>query len=552
MLAISAALLGANATAQTYDFSGTVTASKGATYGLFPAGTNVCGTYTIDFAASPQNVGGVIGSPAGWNSTTAGGPIYGTSEPLSLIFSSTLSAPVSYATAAIGSPMGNLADMGINSQLQGLAGCNGSCGYTYVASEIHYVTGTGTTGNNGVTAEAGTTSSFDFARPTLNWDSNGLPIFTPDTTATGSVGLNNSTDVLEFTISSFALQSAPDIVLVKTANIASYSTPGTLVTYSYQVTNNGTVALTGVSVTDPMPGLSPVSCPSSTLAAGASEICTATYTTTQANVDAGSISNTGTATNACPASSASSSLTIPAVQTPGIALVKMAIMPSYSAPGTSVAYSYLVTNSGNVTLTGVNVTDPMAGLSSVSCPSGTLSAGASETCTATYVTTQADVDKGSITNTGTATGTPPSGTNVTATSSMTVPAVQSPAIALLKSASIANYSAPGTAITYSYTVTNNGNVDLIPVTVTDPMSGLSAISCPSTALAPAAFEICTATYTTTAADVTKGSISNTATTTGKPQVGSSATATSTLMIPLVVPPNFTITASPTSVSVVQG
>ena len=36
-----------------------------------------------------------------------------------------------------------------------------------------------------------------------------------------------------------------------------------------------------------------------------------------------------------------------------------------------------------------------------------------ETCTATYTTTQADVDAGGITNTGTATGTPPTGPTVT-------------------------------------------------------------------------------------------------------------------------------------------
>jgi len=142
-----------------------------------------------------------------------------------------------------------------------------------------------------------------------------------------------------------------------------------------------------------------------------------------------------------------------------------------------VTYSYKVTNTGNVTLTSVGVSDPMTGLSAISCPSSTLAPGGSETCTATYATTQANVDAGSLTNTGTATGTPPSGPAVTASSSVTIPASQSPAVALVKSASITNYSAAGTPVTYSYKVTNSGNVTLTSVGVTDPMTGLSAISC---------------------------------------------------------------------------
>ena len=84
--------------------------------------------------------------------------------------------------------------------------------------------------------------------------------------------------------------------------------------------------------------------------------------------------------------------------------------PATRRAGTPVTYSYKVTNTGNVTLNPVTVTDPMAGLSAISCPSTTLAPRASETCTATYTTTQADVDAGSITNTGTATGTPPTRT----------------------------------------------------------------------------------------------------------------------------------------------
>jgi hypothetical protein len=119
-------------------------------------------------------------------------------------------------------------------------------------------------------------------------------------------------------------------------------------------------------------------------------------------------------------------------------------------------------------------------------------------------------------------------------STWTIPASNAPAIGVVKSASIASYSAAGTPVTYSYNVTNTGNEILNPVTVTDPMTGLSAISCPVTFLAPTASETCTATYATTTAEVTNGSIMNTGNATGTAETGSQATATSTLTIPYSV------------------
>ena len=81
--------------------------------------------------------------------------------------------------------------------------------------------------------------------------------------------------------------SGAAIGIQKSADVTGYSSAGTPIIYSYVVTNTGRVTLTSVSVTDGMPGLSEVSCPESTLAVAASETCTATYTTTQADVDAG-------------------------------------------------------------------------------------------------------------------------------------------------------------------------------------------------------------------------------------------------------------------------
>ena len=338
----------------------------------------------------------------------------------------------------------------------------------------------------------------------------------------------------------------PAITLKKTASISSYSAAGTRVTYSYKVTNTGNVTLDPVTVTDPMPGLSAISCPASSLASWVSETCTATYTTTQADVDRGSLENTGTATGTPPSGpdvTAQSSVCIPACQHPAITLKKSASISSYSAAGTPITYSYKVTNTGNVTLDPVTVTDPMPGLSAISCPASSLGPRVSETCTATYTTTQADVDRGSLENTGTATGTPPSGPDVTAQSSVCIPACEHPSITLEKSASIASFWAPATSVTYSYKVTNTGNVTLDPVTVTDPMPGLSAISCPATSLAPGISETCTATYTTTQADVDRGSLENTGTATGTPPSGPDVTAQSSVCIPAVQTPSISVIKS---------
>lgn len=84
-----------------------------------------------------------------------------------------------------------------------------------------------------------------------------------------------------------------------------------------------------------------------------------------------------------------------------------------------VSYSYAVTNTGNVTLDPVSVSggnataaplfvsDSMRAVSAISCPRTSLAPGQSMTCTATYITTKADLHAGEITNTGTATATPP-------------------------------------------------------------------------------------------------------------------------------------------------
>ena len=88
-------------------------------------------------------------------------------------------------------------------------------------------------------------------------------------------------------------------------------------------------------------------------------------------------------------------MTVPGAQTPGLLVVKSADEASFAAVGEVLHYSYVVTNTGNVTLTGVTLVDDKA---DVTCPGTSLAPGAAMTCTASYTVTQADLDAGSVVN----------------------------------------------------------------------------------------------------------------------------------------------------------
>ncbi len=342
---------------------------------------------------------------------------------------------------------------------------------------------------------------------------------------------------------------APAITVVKSASPSTFSVAGETINYTFDVTNSGNVTLRDIRVHDSgLPGLSAISCPHHTLAAGASQTCTATYVTTAADVDAGSVTNQATAHGSPPTGppvvSAPSEATITAIRSPAITVVKSASPTSFSA-GQTIHYSFDVTNSGNVTLRDIRVHDSgLPGLSAISCPHHTLAAGASQTCTATYVTTAADVDAGSVTNQATAHGSPPTGPPVvSAPSEATITAIRSPAITVVKSASPTSFSAAGQTIHYSFDVTNSGNVTLTDIRVHDTgLPGLSAISCPHSTLAAGESQTCTATYVTTSADVDAGSVTNQATAHGSPPTGPPVvSAPSEVTITLILPPRVPVT-----------
>ncbi len=320
------------------------------------------------------------------------------------------------------------------------------------------------------------------------------------------------------------------IDLEKTGTLAAGATgvAGDIVDYEFTVTNTGTVALTDVTLADPKPGLSSIEFGIWPGAPGVLEptqsvTATASYTLTEADVTAGEVSNTATTSGIPPAGTAVTDeapalVTLPEL-TPGISLEKTGVLA-----GDTIAYSFTATNTGNVTLSAVSITDELEGLSQVAygawpAAEGVLAPGQSVTATASYAITQADRDAGTVDNTATTTGTPPSGPPVSDEDDFDQPLNGAPALNLVKTGVL-----DGDTIAYSFTATNTGNVTLSSVTIADELDGLSEISygtwpAAEGVLAPGQSVTAIASYLVTQADRDAGTVDNTATTTGTPPSG---------------------------------
>jgi len=336
--------------------------------------------------------------------------------------------------------------------------------------------------------------------------------------------------------------SCSGISLVKEAALTADSGA---VDYTFTATNTGSVTLTGVTITDPLPGLPELSYGTwpgaeGVLAPGQSVSATARYPLGAGDFAAGGVENTATTTGTTPAGgTVEDSDDADVALRPEIALVKDAALADDAAglPGDTVTYSFTATNTGDVTLTDVEIEDPKTGLYGFAYgpwpgAEGVLTPGQSVTATASYDLTQADVDRGAVDNTATATGAPPAGDDVTAEDSALVTVDgATPAVELIKEGELAAGStgAVGDTVTYTFTATNTGTVTLTDVVITDPMPGLSELrhdwsrATAEGTLAPGQSVTATATYSLTQEDVDAGHVDNLATVTGTAPSGTTVT-----------------------------
>ncbi|MBC7170730.1 hypothetical protein H5T54_07400, partial [Candidatus Bipolaricaulota bacterium] len=276
--------------------------------------------------------------------------------------------------------------------------------------------------------------------------------------------------------------AAPSIDLVKTGTLNlgpnGQADAGDTISYTFAVTNTGNVPLTNVTVADPK--VTVVGGPIASLAAGATDTTTftGTYVLTQADIDAGTFTNTATATGTPPSGpnvSDSDSDTQTLVGVPSIDIEKHTNGVDADSPtgpvvlvGSSVTWTYEVTNTGNVTLTDIVVTDDQAG-SIGTIP--TLAPGASATLTKTGTAVA-----GQYANIGTATTTY-SGQTVSDTDPSHYFGAQPGLVLEKKTNGVDADTLPGpvvvagSTVTWTYEVTNTGNVPLTNIAVTDDQVG---------------------------------------------------------------------------------
>ena len=301
------------------------------------------------------------------------------------------------------------------------------------------------------------------------------------------------------------------------------------VVYTIKVTNNGNVPYKNVKVADGQTGLNETI---DTLAVGETRTFTTTHVVDEADIIAGSYTNMATATadpihdpktGADVTPQGSDDETIGAntdrpiePSNPALRITKTSDVAAGTLlkEGDAVTYTVTVENTGNLTLTNVKATDSLAGATLAPGQSDTraeLAPGEQFSVNYVYEVTQADVVAGSVHNEATASGVSPDpnkpvdpgapGTKDDPTETA------KPSLSIQKSNNGSADVAAGSTVGYTITATNNGNVDLTGVVVTDELTGFTSDAFD---LAKGESRTFDTSYTVQESDVVNGSIVNVA------------------------------------------
>ncbi|ELS02127.1 conserved repeat protein, partial [Xenococcus sp. PCC 7305] len=230
---------------------------------------------------------------------------------------------------------------------------------------------------------------------------------------------------------------------------------------------------------------------------------------------AGQIDNTATA-DSDQTDPVDDSTDAPIDQTPAIKIDKLGTLSDDAdgsgdiSVGDTITYTYTATNTGNITLDNLTITDDVLGAIDLGVEDDVnadgvtiLQPGATEIATATVVVAQADVNTGSIENLGTVSADDPNDDPVTDEDPETIPIPQSELIVVKTNTGFndndsSNDISVGDDILYEITATNTGDANLTNVIITDDLTGDTSAS---VTLVPGASETLSVSYTVQESDL---------------------------------------------------
>uniref|UniRef100_S0DGA7 Glycoside hydrolase family 13 protein n=1 Tax=termite gut metagenome TaxID=433724 RepID=S0DGA7_9ZZZZ len=426
----------------------------------------------------------------------------------------------------------------------GVALASGQTGVT----DNHDGTATVTTGVDG-TVSLGLTSTTPG-----DYTVSAVPVVATTETALAAVAGDNATNPATFV-------AVPTLTVATTAQFAGEPPTGAVgdtLTYTITVTNNGSVPVSGVTISNAVTltdltytwptGSNPAATAttaSGTLGAGESVTLTGTYTLTPDDIAAHQATNQATACRTSPApltvDGNCTTGSLVATGLPGLSISQQASPETVTLNGDptslttadkTVTYTYTVTNTGQTPLTGVAVVKSATtftgsgALPVVTCAPTVLGLGETATCTATYVLSQDDIDQGSVAGQANATasfpapasgnaaavGTVSSGLSNQAT--VTIEANATLSLNLAGQVTITSddgYPLVGDAVAWTLTVTNTGNTTQRNLSFAGAVLPGRDVSLPSdcnrVSLAPGASYSCTVTGdVVTPADLAAGKI----------------------------------------------
>ena len=193
------------------------------------------------------------------------------------------------------------------------------------------------------------------------------------------------------------------------ANPTTYTKVGDVITYTYTLTNTGSLPLGATTLTDSRLGTISGCAIADGIAVKGSVTCNKTYTVTQADLDVGSLASNVQASALSPYTGTPITASAQVAVDGGVMQLQISAAPkTYSKVGDVITYTYTVSNSGTLPLDAVAVSDTKLG--TIDGCATTLLVGASTSCTHGYTITQADLDAGSLTTSGEAVASTTTGT----------------------------------------------------------------------------------------------------------------------------------------------